>query len=439
MSSSSTSTGVGAIPIIHSRKPVTTLRIACESCKLQIEFQKPTSDHPDLAGTKWSSLQNTVGVRCWSCNAITHVDMQGRPKASDASERASPFGSRSLGTDENPASMAYYDELGVSATATAGEIKKAYYQLAMKYHPDKNGGDADAAERVQRISEAYQVLSDPKLRKQYNQFGKDDAGPEGGFVDPSSFFKAQFGGDRFVDIIGEISIAEDFKHAIETIDDDDKLTPEERAKRDAAQTEEKQRAREARVAKLVSNLIHKLSILTETDMDEKATKAFEQIVKMEADELKEESYGVELLHATGYTYTLKAKQYLAGSSFGSYWHSMAEKAHVVSETVSTFKSAIDLQRSFSQLSEADKKGMAREEREKLEEAAAMRGLEALWKGSKMEVQSVLREVCDRVLGDKALSKEQARRRAVALKIVGQTYQAVPAKVEPSAPVSAGSK
>ena len=65
----------------------------------------------------------------------------------------------------------YYDVLGVSKSATADEIKKAYRKLARQYHPDVNKDNPDAAEKFKECSEAYSVLSDEKKRAQYDQFG----------------------------------------------------------------------------------------------------------------------------------------------------------------------------------------------------------------------------------------------------------------------------
>lgn len=73
----------------------------------------------------------------------------------------------------------YYDVLGVSKSASADEIKKAYRKLAIKYHPDKNPDDKAAEEKFKEAAEAYEVLSNPEKRQRYDQFGH--AGAQGGF------------------------------------------------------------------------------------------------------------------------------------------------------------------------------------------------------------------------------------------------------------------
>jgi len=67
-----------------------------------------------------------------------------------------------------------YDALGVSKTASQDEIKKAYRKLVRQYHPDKNPGDKEAEERFKEVQAAYDVLSDPDKRKQYDAFGSGD-------------------------------------------------------------------------------------------------------------------------------------------------------------------------------------------------------------------------------------------------------------------------
>ena len=75
----------------------------------------------------------------------------------------------------------YYDVLGVSKSASASEIKKAYRKLAIKYHPDKNPGDKQAEEKFKEAAEAYEVLSNAEKKQRYDQFGHAGMGGAGGF------------------------------------------------------------------------------------------------------------------------------------------------------------------------------------------------------------------------------------------------------------------
>lgn len=93
----------------------------------------------------------------------------------------------------------YYQVLDVPRDASAEDIKKAYRKLVRKYHPDTNPGNREAESRFKEIGEAYEVLSDPQKRAQYDQFGYVGDMPGGG----SGPFGGG-GGEPFGDIFGDI-------------------------------------------------------------------------------------------------------------------------------------------------------------------------------------------------------------------------------------------
>jgi molecular chaperone DnaJ len=98
----------------------------------------------------------------------------------------------------------YYEVLDVPRDADGEAVKKAYRKAALKWHPDRNPGNAEASDRFKEIAEAYQVLGDPGKRQAYDRYGhagvRPDAAPgggpgsDGGFVSPEDLFASFFGG-----------------------------------------------------------------------------------------------------------------------------------------------------------------------------------------------------------------------------------------------------
>ncbi|EPQ29926.1 uncharacterized protein PFL1_02598 [Pseudozyma flocculosa PF-1] len=446
---------------VQSRPKQPYVAVPCPytDCRSSIEYLPPSPS--ELAALPPS--ETSFKVTCCKCNK--NFEPPGAPKLvrearKSGGKEGGQVRKRRIGTDDNPLDMAYYDTLGVPATATLDEIKKAYRKLAIKLHPDKNPNDPEGEEKFKALATAYHVLSDPELRHKYNEFGASTPGltPEDGFVDPEEVFGSLFGGERFADIIGTISIGKDMKEALqqdseelekqangeggssESADGKDKvqLTPEQKAakeEREKKQAEERAKQREERVSQLADKLIRKLSIFTESvrnagdeKLEREVAASFREITRIEAEELKKESYGVELLHAVGFVYSAKSKHYLASTGMlwgiGGMFHSAANSIHVVRETVSTVRAALELKSVFEELAKAEEQGITEERKRQLEEAAAEKGMRALFKGAKLEVESVIRDVAERVLYDANVGKETQRLRATALGIVGEVYASV---------------
>eukprot|EP00391_Amoebophrya_sp_Ameob2_P008862 CAMPEP_0178994414 /NCGR_PEP_ID=MMETSP0795-20121207/7257_1 /TAXON_ID=88552 /ORGANISM="Amoebophrya sp., Strain Ameob2" /LENGTH=458 /DNA_ID=CAMNT_0020686605 /DNA_START=262 /DNA_END=1637 /DNA_ORIENTATION=+ len=110
-----------------------------------------------------------------------------------------------MSASANPQSDDYYEVLGVPRGCDVSEIKKAYRKLALKYHPDKNPGDAAAEEAFKKVSEAYECLSNAEKRADYDRFGKQGVGSGGGggFSSAGGGFSAGgFSGDPFASFFG---------------------------------------------------------------------------------------------------------------------------------------------------------------------------------------------------------------------------------------------
>ncbi|KAK6215204.1 DnaJ domain-containing protein [Colletotrichum higginsianum IMI 349063] len=467
---------------------------------------------------------------------------------------------------------AYYDILGVQPTATDIEIKKAYRKLAIVHHPDKNPNDPSAHEKFQEIGEAYQVLSDKDLRAAYDKYGKDSAKPSEGFADPAEFFTSIFGGDAFVDWIGEISLMKDLTATMDitmqegeegadgeeaadgefpgteeakkesakaaaaadaektgatapagsstapppaVVVEDEKeilkardaaeaaasasgdanktntpppyaasapppydakartpspspsgtskrhqiplrpalmdrpsdevgvgaeseeslrkkekkkgnLTKEQRDQL-AAYDKERARVRQERVDTLARKLLDRISVWTETDKGADVTKSFQEKTRLEVENMKMESFGLDILHAIGQTYLAKATALLRSQKFlgiGGFFSRVKDKGTIVKETWNTISSAIDAQQTIEEMARMEEKGgeeWSDERKAEYERRVTGKILTAAWRGSKFEIQSVLREVCDSVLNDKKVPLAKRLERAEALVIIGDIF------------------
>ncbi|VDC06109.1 unnamed protein product [Peniophora sp. CBMAI 1063] len=450
-----------------------------------------------------------------------------------------------------PVETEFYDLLGVPVDVNDTDLKKAYRKAAMKYHPDKNPSP-DAEEKFKDMSKAYQVLSDPNLRAVYDKNGAKMTESEGAVnvEDAAGFFANVFGGERFMDYIGEISLMKEMTSVATTMMTEEekaelekemnggvtppadetskvqpstsaadatappasgspppapvfgttppgaaepatatpagtapassaastaaaperpeshhaassdmvahagtesgtatptskeekrqsthaktkrpKMTPEQRAKLEEHERERKE-AMEKRIKMLTTKLVDRLRPFVEAKNPgaegDPETKAFENRMKLEADDLKLESFGVELLHTIGSVYIQKATTFLKSQKFlgiPGFWSKIKEKGSVAKEAWGVIGSALSVQQVMQDMERLASKGEVDEEELKAMELD-MTGkiMLASWRGTRFEVVQVLREVVDNVLKEHGVSQQVLQNRAKGLLLLGAVFK-----------------
>ncbi|KAL4892843.1 X-domain of DnaJ-containing-domain-containing protein [Aspergillus ambiguus] len=204
------------------------------------------------------------------------------------------------------------------------------------------------------------------------------------------------------------------------------LTPEQQ-ERLAAYEMERKKARDERVDTLAGKLVDKISVWTETDKGADVTRAFEEKIRLEVENLKMESFGLEILHAIGQTYNQKATSFLKSQKFlgiSGFFSRLKDKGTLAKETWTTISTAIDAQMTMEEMARLEERGgedWTDEKKAEYEKKVTGKILAAAWRGSKFEIQSVLRDVCDKVLHDKRVKLDKRIERAHAMVIAGNIY------------------
>lgn len=190
---------------------------------------------------------------------------------------------------------------------------------------------------------------------------------------------------------------------------------------------ERRKAREERVDTLTRKLVDRISLWTETDKDHDVRRAFEEKIRLEVENLKMESFGIEILHAIGTTYLQKATAFMKSQRFlgiSGFFARLKDKGTLAKETWTTISTAIDAQMTVEEMAKLEERGGADwtdERKAEYEKKVTGKILAAAWRGSKFEIQSVLRDVCDKALNDKSVKLEKRVERAQALLIAGEIY------------------
>ena len=367
----------------------------------------------------------------------------------------------------------YYEILKVKTTASSAEIKKSYYELARKLHPDKNPDDPDAHSKFQKVGEAYQVLSDPNLREKYDSRGKDGLG-DIPVVDASAFFAALFGSDQMEMFVGKLQMAVMAEGGSDLTRDETRIL------------------QDRRVVRLAINLAAILDgyaavrppVTTddktnENEQEEKlrekaALEKFEAQMKPIAQSLANAAHGPKMLKQIGFVYEKQAEQVLTDpvAGFGTWadlgvrsnFAAMEQNTNRTKTQFSAMKAAFDAFGTVKKIAEEEEGYMKEDEEEGRSEKNAGEGdrgsaenttkkqeketkkkpplteaeimqrraqhqkdvmphiLETLWNVSALDIESTLRSVCDKVCHDKSVKGVVRKKRCEALSVLGKIFQ-----------------
>mmetsp|Transcript_20189 Transcript_20189/g.34394 ORF Transcript_20189/g.34394 Transcript_20189/m.34394 type:complete len:633 (-) Transcript_20189:207-2105(-) len=360
----------------------------------------------------------------------------------------------------------YYDLMGVSTNATAGEIKKAYYKEARKCHPDKCQDDPEAATKFQALGHAYQILSNEQTRASYDKNGKPDSNSAdanlANEIDPLVFFAVMFGSHLVEPYIGELWIATTadtlMKDAMEQQQsmDMESMTEEDAAKflaSKSASSEEmtlKQRKREVKCA---LNLREKIILFMEAK-DEDDIMAFKASIAQEASKIVSTSFGATFLVAIGFTLEVEAEEYIGvqtsalgmgamnarfrrtRKSTADNWKIMGAGINAATTGRKAMKEVEAVQKQMEEKKamtvageEQDGKDNAMDEEkakmaaQKLEETIPAL-LELAWAINNRDISRTLKEACKKLFSDAEVTIETRIRRAEAVYLLGSEFYTI---------------
>ena len=435
--------GAVALPVVKTGVAIKEVVHGAVNTPSAVRAQRDRKEWDERTGTyvTYSLSQETEEINAVDMDeAFAAERALIREEMEEAGQEAAP----SAGV----ADMEYYETLGVSPDAGDGEIKKAYYKLALRLHPDKNPDNPEAGARFQKVSEAYQVLSDPRLRRQYDAAGRD--GLDGAdLMDGKAFFAMIFGSEAFEPLVGQFQLTSMMNQ-------------------EAMGPQEAKFVQLKRQLKCANEAARILAPYVDGGMDDAA---FAEEARRMGTDLAKNQFGLRLLHVVGFCYQLAGeKQIGRQSGFGLAGHvaSLRQKGHIMRNQMRALGAGIGAVRAQANLQKAQNMAEERKEIKSTEAAAAAAAapdaaapaeepaaeqptaggggaegeeedlsketaaaaegvVEALWRVSVLDVESALRGALHKLLHDRDVAPDVITKRAMGLSIVGAAFQSLTAE------------
>lgn len=314
----------------------------------------------------------------------------------------------------------FYDMLGVAPSASASEIKKAYYKVALRVHPDKNKDDPQAHEKFQKLAQAYQVLSDPALRETYDTKGKKGVNEADlPSIDPAMFIGVLFGSGLFEGYVGTLQLSSLIGDAAQDMRSDviERKDRKRRAKRHERRT---QHRREVKLAIRLQEKIHRY-------VSRREEAAFLEALTQEAEQLAASSFGPQMLAVLGEVYGDASYNFIPGSYIWRTYEDMrqgvnltAKKANFVGSVAKSAwaaKRVMDASREGVEGASEGDRAAAQASREEMmgqvmESVPVF--LQTAWELAAFDVESTAQEVCTKLLKDVSCPWQLRVRRAQVL-------------------------
>jgi len=306
---------------------------------------------------------------------------------------------------------ALYDVLGVQPSASHSEIKKQYYRLARQLHPDKNPGDELAKKRFQEVSDAYQVLSDDDLRAKYDDQGKEAIGQQPQ-MDATTFYTLLFGSEKFEPLIGQMLLLTSM-----TLEEDTEVEAAGGNKLDLQNFLMRKRQVTCAV-----NLRELVEPFVSGAADEAA---FRASMKVYGTDLVSVPIGAALLRCIGKAYEYRASQALSSGNvsggLGERIYACGAQVYHAGHTISTHVSAASAVLNLVQNISTTQEEESGEEDLALDPEAMGQVARLIWTSSIIEIEDLLKQVCFKLTRDTSIKKEDRRKRAKALAIIGEVF------------------